>query len=311
MLTPHQHPYSHQSHSHTGGHHQQEQHLQETQQQQEQQQKPVPMYNGINPHYPGLQKLHHDPPVYAVPNFLTPQECAFLVEAADDSWTAAPVVGAGAGEISQTRTSSTCYLDRADLPDLMRKVSVLTGKSMEHCELPQVGRYLPTQQYYQHYDAFNLNEEDGVRFAENGGQRTVTVLVYLNNVATGGQTSFPTLNLSIQPVQGMALIFFPATVDGALDPRALHAALPAVDPKYVSQVWIRQGVYSGVPSKRLEHTMGPALTKEEIAASGAGAVAGAGLFGSVNGHVMTLHQPQTSSSQQSHSNNSHGAGQHL
>eukprot|EP00529_Nitzschia_sp_RCC80_P041464 CAMPEP_0113497018 /NCGR_PEP_ID=MMETSP0014_2-20120614/30417_1 /TAXON_ID=2857 /ORGANISM="Nitzschia sp." /LENGTH=211 /DNA_ID=CAMNT_0000390951 /DNA_START=151 /DNA_END=782 /DNA_ORIENTATION=- /assembly_acc=CAM_ASM_000159 len=211
MLRPQQHPYTHQSHSHTGGNHQQQQHPQEQRQQQEQQQ-PVPMYNGINPHYPGLQKLHHDPPVYAVPNFLTQQECAFLIEAADDSWTAAPVVGAGAGEISQTRTSSTCYLDRADLPDLMRKVSVLTGKNMEHCELPQVGRYLPTQQYYQHYDAFNLNEEDGVRFASNGGQRTVTVLVYLNNVATGGQTSFPTLNLSIQPVQGMALIFFPATV---------------------------------------------------------------------------------------------------
>ena len=105
----------------------------------------------------------------------------------------------------------------------------------------------------------------------------------------------------------LALVFFPATVDGHLDKRALHAALPAVDTKYVSQVWIRQGVYSGQPSKRLDRIMGPALTKEEIAASGAGAVAGAGLFGTVNGHVMTngqpLHQSETPTSQQSQSHN--------
>jgi hypothetical protein len=105
----------------------------------------------------------------------------------------------------------------------------------------QVGRYLPSEQYYQHYDAFNLDEEDGRRFASNGGQRTVTVLIYLNNVERGGQTSFPSLQLQVRPVQGMALIFFPATVEGILDPRALHAALPAVDPKFVSQIWIRQG----------------------------------------------------------------------
>jgi hypothetical protein len=146
MLRPQQQQYSHQTQPHAPH---------------QQQQSVPPQFNGINPHYPGLQQLHHDPPIYAVPNFLTAAQCAFLIEAADDSWTAAPVVGAGAGEISQTRTSSTCYLDRADLPDLMRKVSVLTGKNMEHMELPQVGRYLPTQQYYQHYDAFNLNEEDG------------------------------------------------------------------------------------------------------------------------------------------------------
>ena len=91
----------------------------------------------------------------------------------------------------------------------------------------------------QHFDAFNLDDDDGRRFAENGGQRTVTVLVYLNDVVQGGQTSFPNLNLLVQPRQGMALVFFPATVDGFLDPMALHAALPAVDTKYVSQIWIR------------------------------------------------------------------------
>lgn len=76
----------------------------------------------------------------------------------------------------------------------------------------------------------------------------------------GGHTSFPALNLSIQPRRGMALVFFPATIHGVLDKLVLHAALPAVDPKFVSQIWIRQSNYYGQPSKRLNQTMGPPFT---------------------------------------------------
>lgn len=219
----------------------------------------IPQYNGINPNYPGVRVVSSDPPVFTVDNFLTPLECQFLVTVASDSFGPAPVVGKGVGEISASRTSSTCYLAREDLADYMRKVSLLTGKPIEHCELPQVGRYLPSQQYLQHFDAFDTSTEDGRRFASNGGQRTITVLVYLNDVMRGGATSFPALNLDVQPRQGMALVFFPATIDGFLDKRALHAALPAIDTKFVSQVWIRQTTYNGQPSKRLVSTMGPPL----------------------------------------------------
>jgi prolyl 4-hydroxylase len=125
--------------------------------------------------------------------------------------------------------------------------------------LPQVGRYFPSQQYLQHFDAFDLSNEDGRRFASNGGQRIVTVLVYLNDVERGGHTWFPNLNVSVQPKKGMALVFFPSTVDGLLDKNALHAAKPAIDTKYVSQVWIRQGRYEGLPSKRIFSSVEQAL----------------------------------------------------
>lgn len=215
-----------------------------------------PVYNGVNPAYPGLKVLHSNPPIFAVDGFLNEFECQFLIHSAQDAFGPAPVVGKGAGEVSPSRTSSTCYLAREDLPDLMRKVTLLTGKPLEHCELPQVGRYLPSQQYLQHYDAFDLSTEDGCRFAANGGQRTITVLIYLNDVPRGGATRFPALNLDVQPRRGMALVFFPATIDGVLDKMALHAALPAVDTKFVSQVWIRQSNYNGQPSKRLPQTLG-------------------------------------------------------
>ncbi len=117
--------------------------------------------------------------------------------------------------------------------------------------------WLSVFQNTQHFDDFNLDEEDGRRFALNGGQRTVTVLVYLNDVPQGGATVFPALNVRVQPRQGMALVFFPATVNGTLDKLALHAALPALDTiKYISQIWIRQSNYYGQPSKRLDAPMG-------------------------------------------------------
>ena len=215
-----------------------------------------PVYNGVNPAYPGLRVLNTQPPIFCVDNFLTDFECDFLIQHAQDSFGPAPVVGKGAGEVSPSRTSSTCYLAREDLPDILRKISFLTGKPVEHCELPQVGRYYPSQQYLQHYDAFDMSTDDGRRFAANGGQRTITVLIYLNTVTRGGATRFPSLHLDVQPVRGMALIFFPATVDGLLDQMALHAAMPAIDTKYVSQVWIRQSTYAGQPSKRLPQTLG-------------------------------------------------------
>lgn len=108
-----------------------------------------PLYNGVNPNYPGLRMIHANPPVFCVDNFLNDYECNFLIHSAQDAFGPAPVVGKGVGEVSPSRTSSTCYLAREDLPDYMRKVSLLTGKPVEHCELPQVGRYFPSEQYLQ------------------------------------------------------------------------------------------------------------------------------------------------------------------
>jgi len=236
----------------------------------------LPTFHPINLNYPNVHQVPHlgsdilhlspshpspspsqNPPLYVVPDFLTSAECDFLIQHAQSEFTVAPVVGPGVGMVSESRTSSTCYLAREDLPLLMRKVCALTNKPPSHCELPQVGRYLPTQEYRQHFDAFDLSNADGIRFASNGGQRIITVLIYLNTPASGGHTRFPNIYISpekaleVKPQKGMALIFFPSSVDGLLDKRALHAALPAEDVKYVSQIWIRQGGYDGHPSTSL------------------------------------------------------------
>lgn len=68
--------------------------------------------------------------------------------------------------------------------------------------MAKVGRYYTSQKYANHWDAFDLDTEDGRRFAQNGGQRVCTVLVYLNDVASGGCTAFPQLGMKVQPKKG-------------------------------------------------------------------------------------------------------------
>jgi hypothetical protein len=54
---------------------------------------------------------------------------------------------------------------------------------------------------------------------QNRFQRSVTLLVYLNDVAHGGATVFEQLGVSVQPACGKALIFFPAFANGTADSR--------------------------------------------------------------------------------------------
>lgn len=211
----------------------------------------TPRYLLLNPYYPGLRTISERPPVYTVENFLTSQECDALIRAAHEHMTPAPVVGPGNGEVSVSRTSSTCYLAREDLPSVCTKVCALTGKPVDHLELPQVGRYRSGEFYKPHYDAFDTASPDGRRFAANGGQRVATVLVYLNDVPNGGATFFSKLGIRLLPRKGVALVFFPATLDGRLDDLYLHSAETAIDEKWVSQIWIRQAPYNGLASVRI------------------------------------------------------------
>jgi prolyl 4-hydroxylase len=48
------------------------------------------------------------------------------------------------------------------------------------------------------------------------------------------------VKFEVRPKKGRALIFFPGFMNGELDTDALHAGMPAVDTKWVSQVWIRK-----------------------------------------------------------------------
>ena len=128
----------------------------------------------------------------------------------------------------------------APAAQLLHKIQLLTHKPFSHMELPQVARYTDSQRYVEHYDGVDPHTPAGKAFVASGGQRVATVLMYLNDVDVGGGTSFRRINVEIKPRKGHAVIFFPAFMNGELDPDALHAGMPPTGVKWVSQVWIRQ-----------------------------------------------------------------------
>eukprot|EP00966_Prymnesium_polylepis_P307018 7094713-Prymnesium_polylepis.2 len=107
-------------------------------------------------------------------------------------------------------------------------------------EDPQVARYERGQSYEPHCDGPEANDPQGASFFGCGGQRLLTILVYLNDVPRGGRTRFNQLAVDVAPACGKAIVFAPAFLNGQLDASMVHEALPAEDTKWVCQIWIRQ-----------------------------------------------------------------------
>jgi prolyl 4-hydroxylase len=210
----------------------------------------------VRPYGAGAKLISEQPPFWTIDHFLSKEECAALIQASEGLLDKSKTHAAPGGGVvaSGERTSYTCHLDKKSVAcqPFLRKVETLTAKPFDHMELPQVARYTKDQRYLEHYDGIDPHSESGAAFCKNGGQRVCTVLVYLNDVEVGGCTFFRKLNLRVKPKAGMALVFFPAFLDGDLDTDLIHCAEPAVDQKWVAQVWLRQRTrVDGQPSRRV------------------------------------------------------------
>ena len=257
----------------------------------------------LNSSYPGLEQLNAEPAIFRIPNFLSPQEVKNLIEIGRSRLVRAPVVANSRSDteysvynakLTKGRTSSTAFLEKELVPWLLDRVSQLTNKPPSHMERPQVGHYNPGEHYAPHFDAVDMASNVGRAFNANGGQRLVTVLCYLNSFpadgSSGGSTSFCSLPghrvhvdardggamsrdqsspddriLSVTPVSGTALVFFPGKLNGELDRRLLHTAeSPLGCEKHVAQVWIRQTDYEfsgGVGSDDIRGKRGAKVSK--------------------------------------------------
>lgn len=193
-------------------------------------------YLELNP-FPKKKLIHQNPPIYIVENFLSSDECKYIINLSDKKVRKSLVVDpkTGRGVTHPSRTSESCY-HAYDIKWLISRVHRLTGITQQFQEPTQVARYVTGQFYQSHLDALDNPGHDG--------QRIGTVLMYLNNVPSGGGTFFNELNLRVQPKEGSAVVFFPAKMDGTIDSKVLHTAENASDLKWVSQVWLRNKKYS-------------------------------------------------------------------
>jgi len=192
--------------------------------------------------------LHESTPrVLYWENFLTSEECDSIVEMAMPDFKRSEVAinkeGKETGHVNDVRTSSGAWLSRhSSVPALKkftRRVSLWSSISKDHGETIQVLQYDKGQYYKPHYDFFNPIQFK--QFLANGGQRVASVLCFLNDVVSGGETVFPLAYLSIKPKKGAAILWFNAYLNGTEDPSSQHGGEPVQEgTKYVIIQWMRQ-----------------------------------------------------------------------
>ncbi|MFM7675924.1 MAG: prolyl hydroxylase family protein [Synechococcus sp.] len=177
--------------------------------------------------------------VYEIPGFLSPQECGAIRAAIDASLRPSTVTQGPA----DYRTSRTCHLrdgDPALAADLDQRIAALLGVDPSLSEGIQGQRYGVGEYFREHTDWFTPGTEEYRHHTAPGGQRTWTVMIYLNVVEEGGETRFRLLDRTFTPVMGLALAWNNLMADGTPNPFVLHEALPVQKGcKYVITKWFR------------------------------------------------------------------------
>ncbi|XP_043065088.1 prolyl 4-hydroxylase subunit alpha-2-like isoform X8 [Drosophila ficusphila] len=146
--------------------------------------------------------------------------------------------------VSPTRTADGVWLplphtkldDRMLLSRISLRIGDLTGLDMTHGRAMQFLKYGFGGHFVPHHDYFNSKTP----LLEAVGDRFATVLFYLNNVAHGGATAFPKLNIAVPTQKGSALFWH--NIDGQsydYEDLTFHGACPLISgTKMVLTRWI-------------------------------------------------------------------------
>lgn len=207
------------------------------------------------------------PRVYEIDSFLSDQEVDHIVAYAQSANLKLSTVGQG-GDSKKTkvRTSYNTWVgretnqifdtvyrraadllqideslfrdrDATELPDWPNKRSI--GEQL------QLVHYNVKQEYTAHHDFGYADVDNKLQPA-----RFATLLLYLNDVEEGGETSFPRWHngetgkeLLTKPKKGKAALFYSFLPDGNLDDYSQHAAKPVLKgEKYLINLWVRDPI---------------------------------------------------------------------
>ncbi|KAH8383041.1 hypothetical protein KR009_006461 [Drosophila setifemur] len=124
------------------------------------------------------------------------------------------------------------------LSKIKQRLEDITGLSTESAEPLQLVNYGIGGQYEPHFDFV----EDAQSVFGWKGNRLLTALFYINDVALGGATAFPFLRLAVPPVKGSLLIWNNLHRSLHKDFRTKHAGCPVLKgSKWICNEWFHEG----------------------------------------------------------------------
>lgn len=179
-----------------------------------------------------------------IPNLLTLDECNNIIKYSEPHLIDSEVVS---GKDLTIRNSQQTWLNKNDIlmKPIIDKIVNITNQKFDRAEDLQIVRYKPNQYYNPHHDACCEDNDECKEFLGRGGQRVLTVLIYLSDDFTGGHTYFNNLDLKIKPNVGDAIVFHPlADNSNKCHPLALHAGLPVESgEKWIANLWFRERTF--------------------------------------------------------------------
>eukprot|EP00193_Tetraselmis_chui_P006702 CAMPEP_0177754512 /NCGR_PEP_ID=MMETSP0491_2-20121128/2050_1 /TAXON_ID=63592 /ORGANISM="Tetraselmis chuii, Strain PLY429" /LENGTH=352 /DNA_ID=CAMNT_0019269903 /DNA_START=203 /DNA_END=1261 /DNA_ORIENTATION=- len=209
----------------------------------------------------GMQVLSWEHRVFYFPDFITSEEADHIKSLAEPQLMRSSVVESetGRSKVDNIRTSSGMFLRRGQddiISAVEQRIAEWTLLPVEHGEGLQVLRYNNGQKYDAHWDYFFHDEGKA-----NGGNRIATVLMYLEDVEEGGETTFPNIPapggvnegysdcaktvLAAKPKKGGAVMFWSTKPTGELNKESLHEACPVIKgTKWSAAKWIHMAPYA-------------------------------------------------------------------
>lgn len=174
-------------------------------------------------------------------HFMTPEECAGVIALIDANRQPSTVTDYNGDALF--RTSETCYFDPADplIRSIDERIFGFSRLDLKYGEPMQGQRYAVGQEFKAHTDYFEPTGADYAEHTTVAGQRTWTVMIYLNEPEAGGATRFKAIDKTVQPETGKLLAWNNRRPDGSPNPTTIHHGMKVrAGTKYVITKWFRE-----------------------------------------------------------------------
>lgn len=192
--------------------------------------------------HPRIQRVpNRDLTLFIQKAFLSSDECTALIDRIDAN--RRPSTIADPNGDGYFRTSETCDLDVADpfISEIDAKLCAFAGIDPAYGEPIQGQRYDVGQEFKAHTDFFDPRGVDFAKYCSVAGNRTWTLMVYLNQPAAGGATRFTKIGKTVQPETGKLLAWNNRLPTGQPNEASLHHGMKVrTGVKHVITKWYRE-----------------------------------------------------------------------
>ena len=195
---------------------------------------------------PAMRMIRAAPRVQVFENFMPAAACNWLIAQAETRLSPATIydqVTGGTAE-DERRSNSQCDLDvetSGVLTFILRaRIGAITGRPELAMEIPKVLHYQAGETFEEHCDYLDPSIPAYRQELAQRGQRSHTLLVYLNDDFVGGETFFTKLDLAHKGARGDALLFANVNDAGEPDGDTVHVGMPPTSgEKWLFSQWIR------------------------------------------------------------------------